>query len=100
VSGHVIDEEEIPATVDTINSEGAVVQAETSAARELNLPAEGCRAQLDRILNSADFEATDRDHRFLGHVEETLSGRATRINAYMMYPSTRNSSGSRSCRLC
>jgi TolB-like protein/Tfp pilus assembly protein PilF len=34
-------------------------------------------------LNSADFEATDREHRFLSHVvEETLSGRGDRIKAY------------------
>jgi hypothetical protein len=82
VGGHVIDEEEIPATVDAINSEGAVVQLETSAARELNHPAEDCHDQLDRILNGADFEATDREQRFLGHVEETLSGGVTGIEAY------------------
>jgi TolB-like protein len=60
-----------------------VVQAEASAGREVNLPAEDCRAQLNRILKSADFEATDREHRFLSHVvEETLSGRGGRIKAY------------------
>jgi TolB-like protein len=60
-----------------------VVQAEAPAARERGLPAEDCRAQLHRILNSADFEATDREHRFLSYVvEETLSGRDGRIKAY------------------
>ncbi|WP_353646543.1 hypothetical protein [Mesorhizobium sp. WSM2239] len=60
-----------------------MVQAEASAGREFNLPAEDCRAQLHRILNSAEFEATDREHRFLSHVvEETLSGRGGRIKAY------------------
>ncbi|EHK54296.1 hypothetical protein MAXJ12_25823, partial [Mesorhizobium alhagi CCNWXJ12-2] len=34
-------------------------------------------------MNSADFEATDREHRFLSYVvEETLSGRDGRIKAY------------------
>lgn len=61
----------------------SVIQAEAPAARERILPAEDCRAQLHRILNSADFEATDREHRFLSHVvEETLSGRGDRIKAY------------------
>jgi TolB-like protein len=60
-----------------------VVQAEASAGGAFNLPAEDCRAQLHRILNSPDFEATDREHRFLSHVvEETLSGRSGRIKAY------------------
>jgi hypothetical protein len=60
-----------------------VVQAEAPAARERGLPAEDCRAQLHRILNSVDFEATDREHRFLSYVvEETLSGRGGRIKAY------------------
>lgn len=60
-----------------------MVQAEVSAAREFDLPAEDCRAQLERILNSADFEATARERRFLSHVvEETLAGRGSRIKAY------------------
>ena len=41
------------------------------------------RAQLMRILDSADFDASERNRRFLGHVvEETLSGRSARIKAY------------------
>jgi TolB-like protein len=61
-----------------------VVQAETSAGTGGHrLPAEDCRAQLTLILNSTDFEATGREHRFLSHVvEEALSGRGDRIKAY------------------
>lgn len=45
--------------------------------------ADACRAQLARILDSADFVATDRDRRFLAYVvEESLAGRAARIKAY------------------
>lgn len=45
--------------------------------------ADACRAQLARILDSADFVATDRDRRFLAYVvEESLAGRAERIKAY------------------
>ena len=41
------------------------------------------RAQLMRILGSADFDASERNRRFLSHVvEETLSGRSARIKAY------------------
>ena len=60
-----------------------MIQAEAFAGGEHGLPAEDCRAQLERILNSAAFDATDREHRFLSYVvEETLSGRAGRIKAY------------------
>ena len=60
-----------------------MIQAEASAAREHDLPAEDCRAQLARILDSADFDATGREHRFLSYVvEEALSGRGDRIKAY------------------
>lgn len=42
-----------------------------------------CRAQLERILDSNDFDATERAHRFLRYVvDETLSGRGDRIKAY------------------
>ena len=42
-----------------------------------------CRAQLERILTSPDFDTTDRDRRFLAYiVEESLAGRADRIKAY------------------
>ncbi|AOF93405.1 adenylate cyclase [Sinorhizobium sp. RAC02] len=42
-----------------------------------------CRAQLARILRSPDFDATDRERRFLEYIiEETLAGRGNRIKAY------------------
>ncbi|MDC7741221.1 adenylate cyclase [Rhizobium binxianense] len=45
--------------------------------------ADMCREQLARILRSTDFDATDREHRFLEYVvEECLSGRNARIKAY------------------
>lgn len=41
------------------------------------------RAELGRILASADFDASERNHNFLSHViEETLAGRGKRIKAY------------------
>ena len=44
---------------------------------------EDIRAELQRILASSQFEASDRNRRFLGYViEETLAGRAGRIKAY------------------
>ncbi|WP_261337976.1 adenylate cyclase [Rhizobium leguminosarum] len=44
---------------------------------------EACREQLLRIQQSADFRATERDHRFLDYVVgESLSGRGERIKAY------------------
>ena len=50
---------------------------------EFDPPVEDCRTQLQRILKSSDFDATARERRFLGYVvEETLSGRASRIKAY------------------
>ncbi|PZV38528.1 hypothetical protein [Mesorhizobium kowhaii] len=60
-----------------------VIEAETSAPGEQMLSPDACRAQLALILNSADFDATGREHRFLRHVvEEALSGRGDRIKAY------------------
>lgn len=60
-----------------------MADAEVSAAREPRLPVEDCRAQLHRILSSAEFAATDREHRILHHVvEEALAGRGDRIKAY------------------
>jgi hypothetical protein len=39
--------------------------------------------QLEKILNSAEFDASERNRQFLRHiVEETLAGRADRIKAY------------------
>ncbi|RNJ46275.1 MULTISPECIES: hypothetical protein [Mesorhizobium] len=55
----------------------------TCSIGEHPLGVEDCRAQLSLILNSADFDATGREHRFLGYVvEEALSGRGDRIKAY------------------
>ncbi|RWI29530.1 hypothetical protein [Mesorhizobium sp.] len=60
-----------------------MIRAEPAAGREHRLAPEVCRAQLARILNSADFDATGRERRFLSHVvEETLAGRGDRIKAY------------------
>lgn len=62
---------------------GIVVQTVASAGGEADPPAEEYRAQLDRILQSSDFDATARERRFLGYiVEEALAGRAGRIKAY------------------
>jgi TolB-like protein len=42
-----------------------------------------CRAQVARIMQSADFDATVRERRFFQYVvDETLDGRAARIKAY------------------
>ena len=58
-------------------------RAEQSEDGEGCASAAECRAQLERVLDSADFDATEREHRFLRHVvEETLSGRGDRIKAY------------------
>ncbi|BCG71706.1 hypothetical protein MesoLj113a_28640 [Mesorhizobium sp. 113-1-2] len=43
-------------------------------------PPDDRKAQLARVLSSADFQATDRERRFL--VYETLAGRSDRIKAY------------------
>ncbi len=41
------------------------------------------RSQLARILDSSDFDASERNRRFLSHVvEETLTGRSAHIKAY------------------
>jgi TolB-like protein len=45
--------------------------------------ADGVRAQLDRILASAEFHAPERGRRFLQYiVEETLEGRSEQLKAY------------------
>ncbi|MBB3589905.1 TolB-like protein [Rhizobium sp. BK529] len=47
------------------------------------LPVDACREQLALILGSVDFDATDRERRFLSYVvNETLCGRGMRIKAY------------------
>lgn len=58
-------------------------QAEERTDAQNDVSAADCRAQLARILDSADFDVPDREHRFLRYVvEETLSGRGDRIKAY------------------
>jgi adenylate cyclase len=48
-----------------------------------DLDADAVRAELDRLLASADFDASERNRQFLRYVvEETLAGRAERIKAY------------------
>lgn len=60
-----------------------MIHEEVPAKGEADLPVEDCRAQLARILSSADFGATDRKHRFLRYVvDEALAGRGSRIKAY------------------
>ncbi len=47
------------------------------------LDAEDVRLELDRVLKSRDFEATERTRKFLAFVvDQTLSNRADRIKAY------------------
>ena len=56
--------------------------AEESSGQSLPDPGD-CKQELDRILGSPDFDATDRERRFLAYVvEETLAGRGDRIKAY------------------
>ncbi|WP_246248935.1 hypothetical protein [Chelativorans alearense] len=56
---------------------------ELNARERADFSIEDCRDQLARILSSADFRATDREHRFLSYVvDETLAGRSDRIKAY------------------
>jgi adenylate cyclase len=51
--------------------------------RENEVSSEAVRAELQRIIASPEFDASERNHRFLEHVvEETLAGRAGHIKAY------------------
>ena len=53
------------------------------AEAEPSLGPDAIRAALERVLASADFDASERNRNFLRHVvEETLAGRAERIKAY------------------
>ena len=48
-----------------------------------SLRPETIRAALERVIASKDFDASERNRRFLRHiVEETLAGRGERIKAY------------------
>jgi TolB-like protein len=60
-----------------------VAQAKNSAASGRNYTPEQCRTELKSILESSDFNAPERERRFLSYVvEETLSGRGAEIKAY------------------
>lgn len=53
------------------------------ASEDRTLRRESVLAQLERILSSREFDASERNRRFLRYViDETLSGRADRIKAY------------------
>jgi len=53
------------------------------ATEDRTLGSETVLAQLERILSSREFDASERNRRFLRYVvDETLSGRADRIKAY------------------
>ncbi len=55
----------------------------TNASASHGTPDDEVRRELARILSSPDFEASERNRRFLSYVvEETLEGRADRIKAY------------------
>ncbi|TPO08123.1 hypothetical protein [Mesorhizobium sp. B1-1-5] len=59
------------------------IGAKLNVHQQADLSTDDCRAQLARILSSADFQATDRERRFLSYVvDETLAGRSDRIKAY------------------
>lgn len=48
-----------------------------------NLEADGIRSQLRKILNSDEFDASNRNRKFLSYVvEEAIAGRAHRLKAY------------------
>ena len=50
---------------------------------EIAISPDAVRAQLQRVLACKDFDASDRNRRFLGYVvEETLAGRTQHIKAY------------------
>jgi len=50
---------------------------------EVHRPPSEIREEMSRILHSADFDASERNRRFLEYVvEETLAGRGGRIKAY------------------
>jgi len=62
---------------------GTVSDADLSIAGPDDMSAGEVRDQLARILASAEFDATDRERRFLSYVvDETLAKRSDRIKAY------------------
>lgn len=62
---------------------GTLSDAHLSIAGADGISAGDARNQLARILASAEFDATDRERRFLSYVvDETLANRSDRIKAY------------------
>jgi len=60
-----------------------VAQTKDSSSLPSDCTAEQCRAELKAILASPDFNASERERRFLSYVvEEALSGRGAEIKAY------------------
>lgn len=60
-----------------------LVEAAKTCSLDGSVSEDACRAQVARIIASADFDATNRERQFLHYVvEETLAGRAGRIKAY------------------
>lgn len=60
-----------------------VIRTPAGSEASVQLAGSDCRDQLARILQSPDFNATERERRFLTYiVEETLAQRAERIKAY------------------
>lgn len=56
---------------------------ESAAERDDSIGSEEIRRQLQRILNSRDFDTTERNRRFLAYVvDESLAERSDRIKAY------------------
>jgi tetratricopeptide (TPR) repeat protein/TolB-like protein len=71
------------ATVDAPNRPKRLMQRGKAMADYLKVSPEEALAELERVLQSATFEATDRNKRFLKYVvSETLAGRGDRIKAY------------------
>lgn len=61
---------------------GGSEECDVEALHQLR-PSTGIRDELQRILTSVQFDASDRNRRFLAYVvEETLAGRGERIKAY------------------
>lgn len=72
-----------PAQFSLFTHGGVVIHTAASDPEKPQSTGARCLAQLARIRQSADFDATEREHRFLQYVvEETLAGRGGRIKAY------------------
>ena len=67
------------------------MNGETPPAHERALDEDAIRAQLDRVLSSDHFDASERNRRFLRYVvEECLAGRSQQIKAYCIAVSVFN----------